>query len=421
MPFWHKLWFTVQAALFPMWTAIALGLRISHALFFFALGGVRSNGSFEFVFSKAIGMYAHADVDACNALDDDESAGILPSASPSTFGPPISFPHYLPLAEVHRFICGPTNQVELRLVRKPVTRRKYLTRAISIFLTMAYIVQAATTIVLVFRRTRIQPKVFFSVGIPIALPKSSKTDYLHIPRGSLTLADTQSARVSILGLIMATIFIILQCTNIQWHYKYPRSHWEYNCDFALPRVFIGGATSFVIDQLLVSYQGFDSAFGMYYHLMVVMADRMGLALFSVVMVCQIPVNSFLIVWLNRKEFLLRSGFCNFFCYLTSFSSYDFSNQTATIYHHLGWFMTSSKVRALILPSSQRWLIAYLGVLWAFQIGFQAIRIRFFAQTLTGNGDFNGTLPATSSLGCIYEEKVYPWMWKDPLADAMWAF
>lgn len=441
MPFWDRVSFIIFAALFPMWSAIALILRIIHTFCF----RYRPTHDFKLLFARAVGMYAVAPGQPAHYHRNWEDSPELLPLETQVHHLSVLFPEGIPLSELDTFYLlyadDLTKGVQLsfennRRREDILLGRDWLGRAVSILLSLAYIGQALTTIVMVIRRAGFRSEDVKAEGVPIVTPIATVTHFVT-PGTALILADTQAFRLSVFGITIAASLVILVFLNIRYEFIWGASFWhgirypEYpiSSDYKAKRAFFGFVISVLVDVALWRLGHFDTAYGHLYFLLyftfkghfpyavVVLIISILLIVFTLVIRRS---NSFQFQAFKRSCWPLPRNVRYILIYVVWFSFDYYRHIVSLVYFQRRGFRPIAfkdiRIHGKDIEIKAGWLI----FLFVSQLIFQVWPMVAFVRILRQGGQYHGTLPATSTAGCVYKTEVYPWMWKDPLADKVWA-
>jgi hypothetical protein len=395
--------------------------------------------------SRAVDMYAEAQ------HTSSEEEGI--TASASSHKPPSK----ISLLEMHSFryhgsatshIRSTTKFSVLRSYTEP-PRRNCSRKLASTFLTLVYLTQAITTAVLVIRRTRINRASWLLDGLPIIdnepSTKQSFAQYGEIYNGVVLFADAQAFRMSLLGILVATTYLALQITDMRWKYIVQNEIWtvtDFEGDF-LFRTFSGITLVFNLElaidlavillrdgglpesshMMSIFTRSFTRSFagGIVGGVICKVIDMLCMSVswtsrsrFKVLRLFESLVSSWTVLFLVDVVYALSTPFR---IYLSGF---DCNRQ----FPALNSFVTDRPNGSSITGSSKRQARLRYGIYLMFYFGpgiaLYIYHLVNFARIMHSQSEV--TIPAvTSRSGCIYTTQLYPWMWKDPKAEILWAF
>ncbi|KAF9693276.1 hypothetical protein EKO04_008743 [Ascochyta lentis] len=430
MPHGKRICFILSATFYPIWTAVALTLRF---ITIYAKRMLPNLNELErlreplLVFSEALDMHA-------------EASPSLDEGTRTRAGSSVPYPPLKPsLQELKHFRCrdpgtaGIPTRVGFSLQSKAVwpVRRNRIGLVATICLTLVYLVQALVTIYLTCRRANFDQTDWQTTGLPV-VPGSRWLPFGNLPYNAMiTFADTQGFRLSILGITIAVPYLLLRVFDIQWEYaNNDNLVWTYDCDdrFATSRAVVGmfgallanvkiglsvGPTT-NLDLLARSVEPLAKMFGI--------AEPAMLISHTPTIACVAwALGFFLQKWLLRKR-LWWSGAVAKTLLLPHYylSTFDYGQQFPVLH----FFMTRhvNGNRDAKHRQRQAELRCTLYLIVYFVSGLVLFIYHIIGLALTLVQPVGKSIPAVvAQSGCIYTTQLYPWMWKDALADRLWAF
>lgn len=399
-----RAWFVIRTTVNPLWCSLALLLQLSASvgtLLHEVLEGDTS--PIAFLACKTIGMVSNAE-----SIGSDDMKAV------------IRLPQHVPLSEARCFfqadlyVQDPINAESAVQFRYKRLNISWISRIINIFLTLIYIVQATATIILVFRRSTLDKR------IPLVEPFTSMDTH---PLVTITPFEYQAILLCAYGVLISIVYILLQIFPVQWTHLDNGREWNYipcsrknsGCRMALGYITLFTALFIFLDALSISKDQLAFHFSasiepgsLWYVFLAIMGSA--------------AVKT---EWPRLEAFLKREmkipekdrmvgpkGFAaSFFC------AFDYARQDPTefyLFHtHGSWGISDTAVI--------RFIYLYIGKIIIMSFGLVN-----FITNFSHNGSMfeKAEMLSTSTVsasGCVFETKLVAWMWKDPLADLLWAF
>lgn len=414
MPLRSRVWFVIRTAVLPVWSLVTFYLQLLTSVGHMIHEKLEGDSSVTFLACRAIGMVSTAEVDT----PYDEH------------GVP-ELPRHIPLSEARCFLQKDPSQQDVTDAEAPVqfryrrTKSRWTSQISNIVLTLIYLVQAITTIILIFRRLTIANK------IPPGEP------FIHIdtdPGIAVTSFESQAMLLSMYGVSMSIVYILLQIFPIQWNHMDNRQEWIYvpgSMGSSVRRMLLGLGAHSIIQSVLQNFFEYSTV-AVFFNIEIYffdpqdVAETVGIESGFLTAILALAAFSFpwrrLTVWLYQAFGAKIPGLWGSLRLI--WHTVDYARQDPTRYWVLGndgyEVPTSSNTAHLKYTDSEA-LDLLVGKISFVYIGLMHFGLILIYRDLIFHKVEILSTPAESESGCIFETKLIAWMWKDPIADSLWAF
>lgn len=418
MPLRARTWLVVRAALVPLWSSISLSLHLLAALGTWLQMHLEEEPlSASFLASRAIGMYSTVALDVPDA-DQLRIAHRLP--------------RYIPLSEALCFSYRDPSTTDAPNAGMPITLRtqkskkgQWFNRVLAVLLTIIYLIQATATILLVARRSRLSSMI--PSGPPFSLMNSA-------PEMAITPFEFQAMFLTMYGIAVALVFIVLQITHVEWLHVDEGQQWTYSADRLWSRsrrglvglctyIMLNDAIGFLLQREVLSVM-WTFYWGIVLGTMWSrLKEKPKLLLFLIIFLL-VPTR---IKWRTIGARLQRSrlwrdlpgpGWGVFS--LAILNMWDYARQDFTEFDMKRYTESQGDTPSFTNVRTTSFRIHYFQAMYVY-LALISLMILFLSfSTIFEKVDVL-QVPAVSLSGCVFETELKAWMWKDPLADTLWAF
>lgn len=430
MPNGKRICFIFGAAIYPTWTALALVLQFTTVCtqkILLAIVNRKLPRKPLIVFSEAVDMHVEARIEG-------SGSGLGRALARPPFKIPFQELQYFKYQGTSTsgaaFVPTRTN-FSSHLNTTWAVRKNHIGLATTTCLTLAYLAQALITIYLVSRRANFDQSIWQTMGLPV-IPGQRWPPFGRMPLNAMTtFADTQAFGVAILGTVIALPYLLLQIFDIRWDYINNDSLiWTYERDdrFNVTRSMIGMFGVIMSELQIGATIGPTASWKLLVRILEPFAKVFGstkpeslIAYIPATACLAWAAGSFLRKWLNKRPSKWLRALAHILtvpaCYLRSF---DYSLQFPIICAFVSDKPNGSHTMRSATRRAELKYKLYLFVYFAPGVALYTYNISSLARNLVQQT--RRSIPAvTAQSGCIYTTQLYPWMWKDPLADQLWAF